>query len=38
MKPLTFLTRILAGIAVAVLAVLALAGAYAESHRVPGQP
>jgi hypothetical protein len=38
MKPIAVLTRILAGIAVGALAALALAGAYAESHRVPGQP
>ena len=38
MKPMTFLNRIVAAIAVGVLAALALAGAYTESHRVPGQP
>jgi hypothetical protein len=38
MKPLNFLTRILAAVAAGVLAALALAGAYTESHRVPGQP
>jgi len=38
MKPMTLLNRILAAIAVGGLAAVALAGAYTESHRVPGQP
>ena len=38
MKPMTFLRRILAAVAVGVLAALALAGGYTETHRVPGQP
>jgi hypothetical protein len=32
------LHRVLAGLAVGALGVIALAGAYAETHRVPDQP
>jgi hypothetical protein len=35
---MTFLTRALAGVAIGTLTVLAAAGAYAESTRVPDQP
>ncbi len=38
MKPITSFNRILAAVTAGVLAALALAGAYAETHRVPGQP
>jgi hypothetical protein len=32
------LVRTLAGVGIAAAAALAAAGAYAETHRVPGQP
>jgi hypothetical protein len=35
---MTSLTRAMAGLALAALAAVAAAGAYAETHRVPGQP
>jgi len=35
---MTHLQRILAGVAIGAVAAVALAGAYAETHRVPGQP
>ena len=38
MKPMTHLQRILTGVAIGAVAAVALAGAYAETHRVPGQP
>jgi hypothetical protein len=36
--PTTLLRRIAEALAIAVLAAIALAGGYAETHRVPGQP
>lgn len=38
MSPTKFLRRALRAIAVSALAAIALAGAYTEAHRVPGQP
>jgi hypothetical protein len=35
---MTFLIRILAGLAIGALGVLTAAGLYAEATRVPGQP
>jgi hypothetical protein len=38
MSPMTLLRRILQTFAIAAVAAIALAGAYAESHRAPDQP
>jgi hypothetical protein len=38
MSPMTLLRRILRTFAIAAVAAIALAGAYAETHRAPDQP
>ena len=38
MSPFIFLRRILGAAAIALLAAVAFAGAYAEAHRAPDQP